>query len=103
MIHEKSIAELAKGLRSGDYTSRELTQSFLSRIRRFPELNAYITVTEELALNQADAADRRIAGGDESLLTGIPIRTRTSFVPTELKPAAVQKCSIILRRHTTPR
>jgi aspartyl-tRNA(Asn)/glutamyl-tRNA(Gln) amidotransferase subunit A len=70
-----SLTELSAGLRRGDYTSRELTQACLGRIRRLnPRLHAYIDVTEDVALKLADAADlRRGTGLKLHPLNGLPI------------------------------
>jgi len=64
----------AHWLRSGQISSRELTEIYLERIARFnPLLNAFITVTEGLALAQADRADdERASGQDRGPLHGIP-------------------------------
>jgi aspartyl-tRNA(Asn)/glutamyl-tRNA(Gln) amidotransferase subunit A len=78
-VHNKSIKELAKDLRVGDFTSVELTQSFLNRIKQHEQLNCFITVTEEAALQAAKKADARIAAGDISLLSGIPIAQKDIF------------------------
>ncbi len=60
-MHNKSIAELAAGLRGGAFSSQELTRGFLDRIARLdPQLNSLITLTEASALQQAAAADRRL-------------------------------------------
>jgi len=54
-------------------SSVELTNACLERIRQVePELRAIVTVTDELALEQAKRADELIANGDTGLLTGIP-------------------------------
>ena len=75
-----TIASLARGLRSRAYSSRELTQYFLDRIKRLDrELNSFVTVTPERALAQADAADARLATGTATLLTGIPIAQKDLF------------------------
>ena len=67
----------ATRLRAGDYTSRQLAQATLTRIRaQQPAFNTYITITEELALAQADAADQRISSGDAGPLTGVPIAVK---------------------------
>jgi aspartyl-tRNA(Asn)/glutamyl-tRNA(Gln) amidotransferase subunit A len=79
-MHNKTIAELSAALRAGEVTSRELTQHFLERIRSLDGgLNAVITVTEEQALAQADAADARIAAGEGGPLTGIPLLHKDIF------------------------
>jgi aspartyl-tRNA(Asn)/glutamyl-tRNA(Gln) amidotransferase subunit A len=79
-MHDKTIAELAGGLREKAYSSRELTQHYLERISRHdPALNSYITVTAESALAAADAADKAIANGDAGPLAGIPIAHKDIF------------------------
>lgn len=79
-MHTKTIAELAKGLRSKEYSSVELTQHFLERIKQHDsKLNSFITVTEESALAQAKAADQQLAGSETTTLTGIPIAQKDIF------------------------
>jgi len=70
----RTIAELAGLLASGEISSVELTEATLARIERVnPELNAYITVTGELAREQARAADAEMrAGRRRGPLHGIP-------------------------------
>ncbi|MCX7094852.1 MAG: Asp-tRNA(Asn)/Glu-tRNA(Gln) amidotransferase subunit GatA [Methylobacter sp.] len=84
-MHNKTIAELAKGLRSGEFSSVELTSAFLDRIKQHKVLNAYVTVTEDRALQQAKAADARLATGDAELLTGIPIAQKDIFCTEGVK------------------
>lgn len=69
-----SVIDLAGLIQSRKITSRELTQMYLSRLKRFdPQLNCVITLTEERALRQADAADKEIAAGTyRGPLHGIP-------------------------------
>ncbi|MCU0485155.1 MAG: Asp-tRNA(Asn)/Glu-tRNA(Gln) amidotransferase subunit GatA [Anaerolineales bacterium] len=57
-----SLSQAAKLLRTGSLSSRELTLAFLERIERLePALHAFISLTPELALQQAEAADARLA------------------------------------------
>ena len=90
-MHNKSIKELAKGLRSGEFSSVELTQAFLSRIKQHKALNSFITVTEELALQSAKQADQRIANSEASLLTGIPIAQKDIFCTQGVKTSCGSK------------
>jgi len=77
---EKTVAELAAALASGDISSVELTQAYLDRIKRHnPTLNAYITVCEESALQQAAAADAARAKGNNNPLLGIPMAHKDIF------------------------
>ncbi|HYQ91420.1 MAG TPA: Asp-tRNA(Asn)/Glu-tRNA(Gln) amidotransferase subunit GatA [Candidatus Competibacteraceae bacterium] len=79
-MHTKTIAELAAGLRAGDFSSEELTRTLLERIERLdPQLNAFITVTTESALAQAREADRRRAAGERGTLLGVPIAHKDIF------------------------
>lgn len=68
------VSRLAGLLRDGKISSRELTEIYLDRLRRFdPQLECVITLTEELALEQADRADREIAAGRwRGPLHGVP-------------------------------
>ncbi|NOT13528.1 MAG: Asp-tRNA(Asn)/Glu-tRNA(Gln) amidotransferase subunit GatA [Methylococcaceae bacterium] len=90
-MHNLTIAELAQGLRAGHFSSLELTQSYLNRIRQHTELNAYITVTEESALQAAKAADIRLSSGDAELLTGIPIAHKDIFCTKGVKTTCASK------------
>lgn len=68
------VTHLAERLRRGQVTSVELTQMYLDRLRRHDEqLNCVVTLTEELALEQARRADREISEGTwRGPLHGIP-------------------------------
>jgi len=90
-MYNKTIKELAQGLRSGEYSSVELTRHFLARIKQYQHLNAYITVTEEMALRAAEVADARIADGDATLLTGIPIAQKDIFCTLGVKTSCGSK------------
>ncbi|MEL0104682.1 MAG: amidase family protein, partial [Methylophilaceae bacterium] len=75
-----SINELHHGLLNKDFSSVELTEYFLSRIKKLnPSINAFITVDEEKSLGQAKLADEKISKGDLNPLTGIPIAQKDIF------------------------
>jgi aspartyl-tRNA(Asn)/glutamyl-tRNA(Gln) amidotransferase subunit A len=79
-MHNQSIAQLSAALASREVSSEELTRHFLDRIARLdPRLNSFITVTEERALAEARAADRRRAAGEAGPLTGIPLAHKDIF------------------------
>lgn len=90
-MHNLSLTQLAAGLRSKQFSSLELTQSFLNRINSYQQLNAYVTVSSELALQQAEAADRRLASGDATLLTGIPLAQKDIFCTQGIKTSCGSK------------
>ncbi len=79
-MQEKSIVELAAGLRAGEFSSVELTRHYLDRIRELDGgLNSFITVCESEALAAAEAADRMLQAGEGGPMTGIPIAQKDIF------------------------
>lgn len=78
-MHNKTLSELAAGLRSKQFSSVELTQFFLARIKQHQHLNSFITVCDDLALAQAEVADKRLATADTAVLTGIPLAQKDIF------------------------
>jgi aspartyl-tRNA(Asn)/glutamyl-tRNA(Gln) amidotransferase subunit A len=75
-----TINELHHGLLKKDFSSVELAEYFLSRIKKLnPSINAFITVDEEKSLGQAKLADEKISKGDLNPLTGIPIAQKDIF------------------------
>ena len=79
-MFDKTLAELAQGLEAGEFSSTELTQSYLDQInQQDTQFNSYITVTDELALEQAKAADAARAAGNAQPLTGVPIAHKDIF------------------------
>lgn len=83
---DKTLTQLAAGLARGDFSSVELTQAYLARIRSHnADLNAYITITDDLALAQAAVADERRAAGNAGPLTGLPIAHKDIFCTRGVK------------------
>lgn len=91
-MHKLTIAQLAKGLRDKSFSSVELTQHYIDRIKQLDgQYNSYITLTETEALAQAAEADRRLAEGDSSLLCGIPIAHKDIFCTNGVKTSCGSK------------
>ncbi|MBT3472538.1 MAG: Asp-tRNA(Asn)/Glu-tRNA(Gln) amidotransferase subunit GatA [Gammaproteobacteria bacterium] len=79
-MKEKTLAELSAMLQSKEASSVELTQYYLDRIERLDAgLNSFISVTGEDALNQAAAADAKIAAGEAGPLMGLPMAHKDIF------------------------
>ena len=79
-MNNSSVAQLVKGLRERQYSSVEVTRSYLDRIAAMDvHYNSYISVDEAAAIAAAEAADKRLAAGDASPLTGVPIAHKDIF------------------------
>src|SRR3989344_1361500 len=73
-----TIIELHEGFKKKQFTSTEVTKAYLEQIKKTDgQIGAYLTVTEELALAQAEAADKIIATKKEfPMLCGIPFSVK---------------------------
>ena len=79
MTH-KTLVQIAKDLAAGKYSSREITQDIIADIKaRDAVYNSFISLSEDLALGQADAADARIKVGNAEILTGVPFAHKDLF------------------------
>ena len=78
-MHNKSLRELALGLRNNDFSSVELTQYFLDRIAAHKDINAFITVNKDVSLQQAAEADNMLLSDNSHPLTGIPLAQKDIF------------------------
>jgi aspartyl-tRNA(Asn)/glutamyl-tRNA(Gln) amidotransferase subunit A len=73
-LYELTINEAHQLLKNKDISSKELTRAVLDRIAGVDnQIDAFITVSHELAMQQADQADAIIAGGNSTPMTGIPL------------------------------
>lgn len=97
-----TITELVEGYRSKKFSPVEMTKRYLERSHE-NELNAYITITDNIALTQATKAEERWQSGTAGLLEGVPISYKdniftkdvvttsgskidSNFIPTEDAP-----------------
>ena len=75
-----SLKEISQALGEKKFTSVELTQFFLNRVKKHnPSLNAFITIDEDKSLAMAKKSDQLIQSGQKSILTGIPIAQKDIF------------------------
>ncbi|HLD67966.1 MAG TPA: amidase, partial [Pseudomonas sp.] len=91
-MHQLTLAEIARGLADKQFSSEELTRALLARIQRLdPQLNSFISLTEELALEQAKAADVRRAAGERGALLGAPIGHKDLFCTQGIRTSCGSK------------
>ncbi len=93
-----NILDAAAQLRAKQTTSRRLTEECLARIAEYdPRVNAFITVTGEHALDQADQADKELAAGqDRGPLHGIPIALKDVYATAGIRTTVG---SLLFRDH----
>lgn len=73
-LYENTLAALGKMLRERQISSQELTQSVFENIeKKEPDIQSYITLCQQQAMEQAKQADEMLAKGEGGPLTGIPL------------------------------
>ncbi|MBC3951025.1 Asp-tRNA(Asn)/Glu-tRNA(Gln) amidotransferase subunit GatA [Pseudomonas folii] len=91
-MHQMTLAEIARGLADKKFSSEELTRVLLARITQLdPQLNSFITLTEDLAITQAQAADARRAAGENNPLLGAPLAHKDLFCTQGIRTSCASK------------
>lgn len=81
-IHEMTALQQGAAIRAGDLSPTQIASHYLDRIRSLdPAIGAFVTITEELALQQAQAAERKLAqarqtGEELGALYGVPVAVK---------------------------
>ena len=88
-----SLEDVAQLIAFKEVSPIEVTRAVLERIERLnPKLNAYITVTADAAMAEAQTAEREIAGGEyRGLLHGVPIGIKDLFATKGVRTTAGSK------------
>ncbi len=91
-MHTQTLAQLAENLNKKTFSSVELTQYLLKRIDTLDSnLNSFITVCSEQALEQAKQADALRAKGQANTLTGLPLAHKDIFCTQGIKTSCGSK------------
>jgi len=91
-LKELTIHEAHRLLKSKQLTSVELTESYLDRIALVdPKVKAFLTITSDLALEQAKQADERLARGNGKPLCGVPILIKDVICTKDVKTTCGSK------------
>ncbi|MFZ4289233.1 Asp-tRNA(Asn)/Glu-tRNA(Gln) amidotransferase subunit GatA [Variovorax sp. HJSM1_2] len=90
-LHDLTVTALAKQLRDGKVSAVETAQHFLARAKSQAALGAFLSIDEAATLQQAQAADKRIAAGSAGVLEGVPIAHKDIFVTKDFPTTAGSK------------
>jgi len=91
-MQQLTLAEIARALAAKQFSAEELAQTLLTRIKTLdPQLNSFISLTEELALQQAKAADARRAAGETGALLGAPLAHKDLFCTQGIRTSCGSK------------
>ena len=97
-LTQLSLSDAVDGLKAKQFSSKEITQAFLTEIDKSnPHLNAYVVVTADKALKMAEASDAKLAKGQGGTLEGAPLGIKDLFCTAGVRTTA---CSNILGEFT---
>ncbi len=88
-----SLAQARDALKAKTLSSVELTRAYLNAIDKAKDLNAYVTVTPEKAIQMAEASDAKLAKGAAGPLEGVPLGVKDLYATEGVH---TQACSHIL-------
>ena len=99
-LWELTVPEAHRGMMAREFSSVDLTASCLERIRQVEDqVKSFVTITEDLALSQAERADQVLADGRATPLTGIPMQIK-DLISTKGIPTTC--CSRMLEGYVPP-
>ena len=90
-ISNLAISQIRNLLRKRELSSLELTKYYLNNMERAKKLNAYSFVSEELAISQANEADKKMASAEVEDLCGIPLGIKDIFALRAFRHKLPQK------------
>ena len=90
-MHTLSLYEVKSGLLSKKFSSVEITKCFLERIEKYKNLNAFITVCPEQALESAKQSDQKIANGMAGEMEGIPLAIKDLYMTKGIRTTSGSK------------
>ncbi|MFH1286823.1 MAG: Asp-tRNA(Asn)/Glu-tRNA(Gln) amidotransferase subunit GatA [Candidatus Magasanikbacteria bacterium] len=91
-LHTLTIRKAHDGLKNGDFTSLELTKACLGQIKkRNKNINAFISVFDKDALEEASKADELISKGRQKVLTGIPFSVKDAICTLDSRSTGAAK------------
>ena len=87
-----TIKQALQKLKNREISATELTKAYLERIEKFgKDLNCYITITPERAMDDAAKSDERYGNGSALALDGMPIAMKDLFATRGIRTTAASK------------
>lgn len=91
-LHDLTITSATDMLKKREISSAELTKMYLEQIEKLePMLNAFVTITKEKAMEQAEQADKLLTEGRDAPLLGIPFSIKDNFSTKGIRTTASSK------------
>ncbi len=98
-IKKKTISSVVSELKNKEYSAEELTTAYLNQVDAVDsDINAYITVEKELALEQARKADQNIQAGKAGVLEGVPFSAKDAICTKDIRSTGA---AMILDNYTS--
>lgn len=92
MINSLNLKQAKEGLKNKDFSCLELTKACLEQIKKVEsKVNAFVTVCESQALEQAEKSDKLFVSNQDLPLLGIPIAVKDNFSTLGIKTTASSK------------
>jgi aspartyl-tRNA(Asn)/glutamyl-tRNA(Gln) amidotransferase subunit A len=90
-LTDLSLSQMRAGLTARAFSAVELAQAHIAAVEAARALNCFILETPDRALEQAKAADARIAAGDSAPMLGVPIGMKDLFCTAGVQTTAASK------------
>ncbi|WP_106639400.1 Asp-tRNA(Asn)/Glu-tRNA(Gln) amidotransferase subunit GatA [Allosphingosinicella vermicomposti] len=90
-LNDLGIAAIRDGFRKGDFSAREVADSFISAVEKARALNAFTVETPDHAIAAAEQADRDRSQGDFKPLSGVPLGIKDLFATKGVQTASASK------------
>ncbi|AFN56408.1 aspartyl/glutamyl-tRNA(Asn/Gln) amidotransferase subunit A [Zymomonas mobilis] len=90
-LTDLGVTDLRDGIAKGDFSAKEVAESFLTATNEAEKLNAFITLTPDHALKQAEKADKDRASGQLKPLSGVPLGIKDLFCTNGYRTTAASK------------
>ena len=92
-IEQMTIDDIKKGYRDKKFTVKEIVQSYIDRIKNQDDkINAFITLCEDEAFNEAEKLDEKLRNGESlGVLGGIPVAIKDNICTKGVKTSCASK------------